>query len=321
MYRKLLISTLAIFLWAAKSQAQQDFFHQEFAIANENDVYIFKNTDRYYSNGILLHFRFLPNETSWLGKRKHLDRKRIVDIELSQKFYTPVNLTLRDFADFDRPYAGYLFAGLTVADFPRKNQRLEYGLELGVVGRASGSEAFQTWYHATVGFPTPRGWGFQIPNELTLNLKAQYDYQWSLLPGSIDLVSSSRAMAGTAHTNFVQRADIRFGRLQALNQSGFANALIGNQRDDFRNHFYFFVGYGQQWTLHDITIEGSLWNDDAPHTEELITSVRHARVGWAASSANTTFRMTYNWLSEEVVGAQTHEYVGVELLLRFKQKN
>ena len=320
MYQKSLISILILFVFSVEVFSQEDFFQQEFAIANENDVYVFKNTDRYYSNGILLHFRFLPNAETWLGKRKHLDRKRIIDVELSQKFYTPVDLTLRNFEDFDRPYAGYLYAGLTVADFPRANQRLEYGLELGVVGRASGAEAFQTWYHANVGFPTPRGWGFQIPNEITLNLKAQYDYQWSLLPGKIDLVSSSRAVVGSAFTHFVQRADIRFGRLLVLNQSGFANALIGERKGDFRNHFYFFVGYGQQWTIYDITIQGSLWNDDAPHTEDIISSVRHARVGWAASSANTTFRMTYHWLSEEVEGARNHDYVGLELLLRFKTR-
>ena len=300
------------------AHGQQDYFHQEFAIANENDVYTLKNSDRYYSNGILLHFRFLPDSSSWLGKRRRLNNKRIVDIELSQKFYTPMNLTLTDIEDFDRPYAGWLYAGLTLSDFYGSNQRLEYGLELGTTGRPSGAEAFQTWYHATVGFPRPRGWGFQIASELALNLKAKYQRQWNLFPGKLDLVTTTSAMLGSAFTNVVQSADLRWGRLQPLNQSGFANAMIGDRIGEFRNHFYLFTGYGYQWTVHDITIQGSLWRDNSVHTEEVFSNVRHFRVGWAASSANTTFRMTYHWLSEEVKGAQNHDYVGFELLLRFK---
>ncbi len=321
MYKRIsLICTLFLLSFGVLN-AQQDSFQQEFAIANENDVYVLKNTDRYYSNGILLHYRFIPKADSWLGKRKRQENKRIIDIELSQKFYTPVNLTLTDFNDYDRPYAGWLYAGFTVLDFPKNNQRIEYGLELGTTGRPSGAEAFQTWYHATVGFPRPRGWGFQIAQELAANLKANYQYQFSLVDGVLDLVTTSSAMVGSAFTNFVQRADLRVGRLQALNESGFANAMIGQRNSDWRNHFYFFTGYGQQWTMHDITIEGSLWNDRSIHTEELISNVRHLRVGWAASSANTTFRMTYHALSEEVEGGRNHDYVGFELLLRFGPNN
>jgi len=320
MYRRSIVLLLFIFCAVNGLHGQQDYFDQEFAIANENDVYVFKNTDRYYSNGILLHYRFLPKTNNWLGKRRNLNNKRIVDIELSQKFYTPLDLTLRNIEDFDRPYAGWLYGGITISDFYSANQRLEYGLELGTTGRPSGAEAFQTWYHATVGFPTPRGWGFQIAPELALNLKAKYQCQWVISEGKLDLVTSTSAMLGSAFTNVIQNVDLRWGRLQPLNQSGFANALIGERAGDFRNHFYLFSGYGYQWTMHDITIQGSLWNDKSPHTEEIFSSVRHFRVGWAASSPNTTFRMTYHWLSEEVKGANNHDYVGIELLLRFKPR-
>lgn len=321
MFRQILISLLFFVLAATGLRAQSDYFHQEFAIANENDVYTFKNTDRYYSNGILTHFRFIPQKASFLGIRQGDSTKRIIDIELTQKFFTPVDLTLNDFEDFDRPYAGWLYGGLTIADFPKRNRRIEYGLELGVVGRASGAEAFQTWYHRNFGFPRPRGWDFQIPNEVAVNLKVEYNHQWALVKsGKLDLISSSRLMLGTAFTNAVQRLDVRFGGLQTLDESGFVNAMIGRRRNDFKKHGYFFVGYGLQWTGHDVTIQGSLWNDDSPHTESIFSNIQHFRVGWAASSANTTFKMTYNWLSKEVKGARDHGYVGFELLLRFRPR-
>lgn len=317
MLRCTLVFLMLGFLFAGRLVAQFGSYDQELAIANENDVYVLKNTDRYYSNGILFHFRFEPDSSSFFGTRKKKLVKRLVDFELTQKFFTPRDLTLRNVDDFDRPYAGWLYAGFTVADFPKSNTRLEYGLEIGAVGEASGAGAFQTWYHKNFGFPEPRGWSYQIPSELVLNLKAELNHQWSLIDGQLDLISSTRVMLGSAFTNGIQRLDLRIGRLYPLSESGFVNAIIGHREKDLLNHFYFFTGYGYQWTLHDITIQGSIWNNNSPHTESIFSGVRHFRMGWAASSSNSTFRMTYNWLSKEVKGAKTHSYIGFELLLRF----
>lgn len=307
-------------IFFSRLSAQSDYYDQELSITTENDVYLLQNTDRYYSNGALIHYRFIPRKSSFLGIAKQEGVKRIVEVEFSQKFYTPKDLTLTEVDDFDRPYAGWLYAGLTVSDFLTPDQLLSYGAELGVVGSISGADGFQTWYHRNFGFPEPQGWDSQIRNELVLNLKVNYSRQFKLVDSSIDLITTSSAMLGTGYINAMQQIDVRFGQLQVLNESAFKSAIIGQRTNEFSRHAYFFLGYGAQWVGHNITIQGSLWNDDSPHTEEIFNTIQRFRVGWAASSVNTTFKMTYNWLSEEVKGAKVHSYIGFELLIRFRPR-
>ena len=321
MFLKRSILCLILLLTVSPLFSQQVYRNQEFSMSNENDAYIFNNSDRYYSNGLIAHYRFVPGTASFLSNKRADSVKRVVDIELSQKFYTPRNLTLDDVNDFDRPYAGILYLGVTFSDFWKKNQRLEYGTELGVIGRISGSSGLQDWYHRVVGFPIPRGWRYQIPNEFIFNFKGEYNYQAWLVPGKVDVITSTSVSLGSAFTHAYQRADIRLGRLRDLNSSAFKNSLIGEGSAEFGNHGYVFAGVGYQWVGHNITIQGSPFNDRAPHTEELEGFVNHFRVGWAFSSTNATFKITYNQLSKEITTADSHKYVALELLLRFRPRN
>lgn len=307
---------LCVLLSGRELMAQTDYRVQEASIANENDVYTFRNQDKYYSNGLLFHFRFVPESGKWLSPKSN-DTKFIVDFELIHKFFTPQDVRFDDVDEYERPYAGWLNTGVSFSLFPSESVRWMYGAELGVVGKASGGEGLQTWYHNAVGFPKPRGWQYQIPNEPFVNLKAAFDKQFVVAPRTFDVVSSTEIKVGTGQTNAMQRVDFRLGKLFSLNNSAFKNALIGRGRSAFENRAYFFAGYGIQYVLHDITIQGSLWNDNAPHTEDIVPWVRHLRIGWAASSRNATFKMTYNWLSREVKNARSQAYIGFELLIRF----
>ena len=126
---------------------------------------------------------------------------------------------------------------------------------------------------------------------------------------------------GSGFTHLFQRVDIRFGELKSLSNSAFKNALIGRGSEKSGVHSFFFLDYGTQWVIHNILIEGSLWTDNAPHTEEVKPFVRHWRIGWATSSRNTTFKMIYNGLGPEVTGNEVHGFVTLELALRLTPRN
>lgn len=289
---------------------------QEFSLITENDVYLFAESDRYYSNGLIAHYRWLPQSKDQLDSTK-----RILNIELSHKFYTPQDLLISDFNDFHRPYAGLLSGGFSYNQYKTKVTRSMLGVEIGLVGKASGGQGFQEWYHSAVGFPTPRGWQYQIPNEFIVNLKGSFNKQFILSPGNVDVVSSTDFSLGTGFTHAIQRLDLRVGKLQWLRNSSFTNALIGKGADNIPRHNYLFVGYGLQYVVHNITIDGSIWNDDAVHTETSQPWVRHLSVGFASSSDKATFKLTYNWSSPEVSGIGRHAYLALELLLRFPSKD
>ena len=300
-----------------QSKAQTTYKNREYSIANDNDVYLLVGNDRYYSNGIIFHKRWVPGGES--AKRDSI--KKIFDFEFSHKTYTPQDLILRNPNNFDRPYAGLVTFGLNHQRFSNKSFSRTLGAELAVVGRISGAQGFQEWYHRNLGFPKPRGWEFQIPNELLINFKAGIAKQAWINPERVDLVLDSEAFLGTGFTHLMQRVDFRFGRLQHLENSSFKNAIIGKGSERSGIHTYFFFGYGAQLVAHNILIEGSLWSNDAPHTEEAEAFVHHWRIGWATNSRNTTFKMIYNGLSEEVEGNKVHGYITFELALRLAPKN
>lgn len=297
-------------------KAQDVFLNQEFSLANDNDFYLLQGSDRYYSNGLRAHYKWIPQNS--MAKDS---TKLIFDVELSHKFYTPDDLLLTDVDDFDRPYAGMFYGGFNYHQYKKKTSRIMVGVDLGLIGQSTGAESFQEWYHNAVGFPDPQGWSYQIPNEFFVNLKAGLNRQYVLSPGRVDLISSTDFSLGTAFTHATQRLDLRIGRLQWLRNSAFTNALIGTQSSNIPRHNYLFLGYGFQYVFHNITIDGSIWNNDAPHTENAKQWVRHARFGFASSSDKATFKLTYNWLSPEINSTRNHAYLSLELLLRFGQKS
>lgn len=297
--------------------AQVDYKSREFSITNDNDFYLLGDSDKYYSNGLILNYRWVPKEGLFTEEDSI---KRIFDIELAQKLYTPQDLLFSNFLFYDRPYAGLLYTGFSLSQFKKKTSRAMIGLELGVVGKASGAQGFQEWYHNAVGFPRPRGWKFQIPNEFIFNFKTEFNKQFILAPGSLDVISSTEIFLGSAFTHIKQDFDFRVGKLQWLNQSSFTNALIGKRSEDIPRHNYLFIGYGLQYVLHNITIEGSIWDNDAIHTESVTPWVRHLRVGWVSSSDKATFKLIYNWSSPEVQNISRHAYLSFELQLRFASK-
>ncbi len=308
-------------LFMRELTGQTAYRNQEFSIRNENDVYTFRDSDKYYSNGFIFNYRWVVEPGKMLSPANLGDSaKVIIETELSHKFYTPRFLELTDVEDFDRPYAGTLSAGYMVKVFPKEDREFRYGLDLTLIGKASGAEAFQTWYHETFGFPIPQGWDYQIPNELTFNFKGAYLKQFKLASNSIDMVSETSATLGSALINAKQMVDFRFGRLQALNLSSFTSSLIGSGSRNILEQGYFFAGIGVEYVAHNITIQGSLWNDDAPHTENIVPWIRHMRFGTAFSGDRSTFKLVYNWLGPEVKDLPWHSYVGLELQLRFVPK-
>jgi len=312
------VSILFILFLPIVVSGQTVYRDQELSIITDNDVYLLQNKDGYYSNGLILNYRFVPRPGTFYRAKRNDSIKYIINIELAHKFYTPYDIKLTDVRNFDRPYAGTLNASLGVTKFVAKDVAWSYGFDFGVVGKASGAEVFQTWYHNWANFPEPQGWKYQVKNEMYLNLKGEFNKQFFLLPRTIDIVTYSKSSLGTTRFNIDNGLDLRIGKLQSINQSAFKNSLIGKGSDNFVGHNYLFVGLGAEYVIHNTLIQGSIWSDKDPHTEESVNWVKHWRIGWAANSENTTFKMTYYHLSSEVVGADVHAYIGFELNLRFK---
>lgn len=292
-------------------KAQDTFPNRAFSVINENDVYLLVGNDRYYSNGIFMNYRWTPN----LFSEKPDQTKRIIEIGLGQQFWTPQDLVLIDVNEFDRPYAGLLYTHVAVSSFSKPETRLQYGLEVGTTGQASGNQAFQEFYHKTFGFPKPRGWGYQIPNAFIVNVKADYMRQFRFSAFS-DLISTTQARVGTGFAHAIQRLDFRVGQLRPLSSSAFANAFLGKDAQLSTKNSFMFLGYGLEYVLYNITLEGPL-RKNAIHTEEALPWVHHFRLGYVTNTNRTTLKVTFNWLSPEVADIDNHAYIGLEFFYRW----
>tara|TARA_A100000171_G_scaffold52393_1_gene70545 strand:- start:2709 stop:3587 length:879 start_codon:yes stop_codon:yes gene_type:complete len=290
---------------------QNAYRKSEFSFTTENDVYLLNRNDEYYSNGFLFHYRFVPNKPD-------SSNKEIIDIELSHKFYTPDDLLYDEISELDRPYAGLLYAGISKSKFKNEHSRFKYGLVLGTTGKASGAEALQKWYHNAVGFKQPRGWQYQIKTALVLNATAEYNRQFTLVPKSMDFISSSSASLGTGHTNIAQNVDFRMGIVNALRKSPFVNAVIGSQNSGKLGYVVF--GYGVSYVIHDITVSGSLFNNDSPHTGRQMPWVSTFRAGWATGNEKTTFKIMFHWFSKDVQTARNDSYISFAFDFRLRNK-
>lgn len=306
-----LIVLLSLMGWTSCLLAQKNTPSQSISIKNENDVYLLLGKDRYYSNGIFINYYWVPQAYD----SETAEVKKIIDLGLKQQMWTPQSLLLSSFNEFDRPYAGLLLAQINISEFKRKDRRLSYGLELGTSGKASGNQAFQEFYHKTFGFFEPRGWEYQIPNAFVFNLKADYMRQFKFSE-SADLISTSQVKLGTGFTNALQRVDLRLGQLRSLSTSSFANSFLGKDAHLTTKNNFIFFGYGLEFVLYNITLEGPM-NQEAMHTEEVAPWVHHFRMGYVGNTNKTTVKLTFNWLSSEVPGIKNHAYVGLAFFYRW----
>lgn len=315
--RILRLTLLFCLLISFSIQAQTEYRNREFSFTNENDVYLMLSIDRYYSNGLFLNYRFSPEQ----APPSDLRVKKIYDLAIAQRFWTPQDVRLRRIQDYWRPYAGMLHFAYRQSNFYSQQNRLMFGADIGVIGKASGAEAFQEWYHRAFGFDNPRGWDTQIANVFVIDAKLEYNRQFWLKPQKVDLISSSSLSVGNAFTHAIQRLDLRVGKLRDLRQSAFVNALIGEGSETIQTHSYFVLGYGIEAVGHNTTIEGHVFKEESPYTEEIVPWVRHLRLGFAFSSTTSTLKFTYNWLSREVKeDAGRHAYIALELQLRMLPK-
>lgn len=150
----------------------------------ENDL--FDETDQDYTNGVRLSW-ISPDTTSyqndpafpaWLraaNRRLRLlhsndpETEHNLVISAGQLMFTPENTEAADLVPDQRPYAGYLYAG--VAYHTRSADRLDVmELDLGIVGPSALAHQAQDFIHELRGFDKYNGWDNQLDDEPGMQL-------------------------------------------------------------------------------------------------------------------------------------------------------
>ncbi len=307
------------------------------AITDENDAwsnFFGPHQDRHYTHGLKLTYLaaddFLPDTTAWLNQIPQWGMEKAVGnvgVVAGQNMFTPENILDPQPIPTDRPYAGWLYAGLVFQRHaePAANVAVMENFEInfGVVGHHSYADAAQKLIHRWR-FPEdiPQGWDNQIENEPGLILK--YARLWRLAP-----------TAGTAkYFDVIPRAGIELGNVAILGTVGAAARLGFNLPPDFGVQIidspasangrlpssawfssYVFAGVEGRAVLHDITLDGNSFRN-GPSVEKY-NFVNDLSWGLALQ-AGRHFEFSYAQVtrSKEFVGQQ-HKDVFGSLELKF----
>ena len=138
------ILLLGLLIGVARIAAHaQEAYKNEFGFQSDNDAYLFYGQDRYYTNGLMLYFR----RATPLKKNRQQLEKFTYEITAGQKMYNPYSGYAPRIERHDRPFAGYLYAGLKTGFFYKNESVLKTGLSFGTVGPDALGEDAQQLLH------------------------------------------------------------------------------------------------------------------------------------------------------------------------------
>ncbi|UFH51881.1 lipid A deacylase LpxR family protein [Spirosoma sp. KNUC1025] len=321
-----LILTLFLCFYGSCGHSQHPY---ELKVTSDNDNYCLQLHDGYYTNGLFLTLNYVPN---WLSKRIR-ETGKLTKItssyQLGQMIFTPgvISPTLsRDL--IDRPFAGYLFAEKGMTFFYKKGHVLKTSLSIGTTGPNSLAQQSQFFIHKTLELDLPKGWQYQVKNEVGINIQGQYWHE--LIPESwrrkwLDIHATSQVTLGNTFTNVSAGLLFQMGLFEATGQSSLYGARIDNDQSSSRkpNELYVFFYPSYQYQLYNATVEGRFFSDNAG---SVLSPIRHwlykNDVGFVYSLPRWTFQVVYSFKGREATRMrQPENYVSLATSFRFGHQN
>jgi hypothetical protein len=290
----------------------------EIGIISDNDLYTSSKNDMYYTNGLMLFYRFLYKDS------KDEINKSIAEFRLGQYIYNPrfINADVKE--KIDRPYAGYLFVEAGKGVFYKNESVLKTNLQLGFIGPNSFAEQVQKGLHQLVGYKEVRGWQYQIKNALALQSNVLYSKKLFSQQSSelVDLHFKSEANLGTIFTSaslgFLSRIGIK--KLTAVHNSNLYNASVTSNSQQIVSEFYFYIAPSVCYQLYDATIQGSLFSDNSPQTFPIIPFRFNGEAGFKYRKNNVNLSYVFVYRGKELYTNTSSGFfygsIGVSYLLK-----
>lgn len=273
----------------------------EIGLITDNDLYSSPINDQYYTAGLEIFYRYLGNS------QNEKVAKKITEFRLGQYIYNPQSVRANEINVNDRPFAGYLFAEAGINTFYTDESIFKLTFQGGVVGPESGAEEVQRGLHQMVGYPTVRGWQYQITTTIAVQAAAFYSkkifterYKEKVdfhLQGEINLGT----IWNTASIGAMSR--ISFKRpLQAMYNSSLHGAVLNHNKEAYKEQreFFLYINPMVQYMQYDATIEGSHFNTTSPVTFPLIPFRFNAEIGLKYRYNNWNYSYSVNYRGKEL---------------------
>jgi hypothetical protein len=314
-----------------------------FTFIFENDL--FGETDAQYTNGLqlawlsgdLARYAEAGRVPGWLlGVVSRMPfvnaegRLRNVGFALGQQMYTPEDVAQRELLPGDRPYAGWLYGG--VSFMSRSEVAMDVvEFQAGMVGPAALAEQAQDLVHEIRGLPTAKGWDHQLENEPGFNLILEHrDRRWRQTlhdRWAFDVITGAGGVVGNVASYLQTGGIFRLGwnlpfdfGTSPIRPGGDPNAPAarGDPRLDHMTRFGFhvFAGLGGRLVLRDIFLDGNTFADSHSVDKELL--VGDFVLGATVLAGPAKLSYTQNFRSREFEGQpDSHNFGSISLSWTF----
>ena len=294
-----------------------------FRLQAENDL--LDNTDRFYTNGIMLQYVCPAFSGSPLSKIQIPYWHQGINyygMSLVQNMYTSSKTKEGGILYGDRPYASYLYlSSFKVTNDPARKFRQSSELQIGVIGPASLGGVVQTWFHQTV--PTndkPQGWEYQISNDLLLNYLASYEMGILSMPAA-ELNLTGCGILGTVYTQLSGGFFFRTGAINPYFKTlGFSKRSINRVTGMRNTQCYLFMRANGTAVGYDATLQGGMFNHDNAYTisSDSISRIKFSgSAGFVFSYGGARIDVEQHFISPEFRGGLWHLWMGVGLTFSF----
>ena len=321
---KLLILSALLF---SSIQVFAQSHSNEIGVETDNDSYLLRGSDRYYTDGIFIYFRhaLAVDSSSKL-------QNKVLGFEAGQKIFNPqsgsISLTPGgppDPSAIDRPFATYLYVGSTLNFLYSDESNLKLSAQFGIIGPSAYGKQVQTWVHKTLGFYTPAGWEYQIDNNAVLNLSAEYNRLLARTTG-FDVSLSSYGNLGNGFSGAGLGPLFRFGNFNQLFNSVSTQSTVirKNKKASLHQHELFFYYKPQiNYVAYDATIQGGLFTKHNPNSMEVTSDkepfILSNQLGVAFSTSRFVFDIAAIFHSkDDKEMARVHQWGAITGLYRFK---
>jgi lipid A 3-O-deacylase len=254
--RKYVLITIFAFVSAqavAQDTTRRQYFAREFSLITENDAYLFRKHDAYYTNGIFLLL-------NWAREKEGM--KLVHTAEFGQMIYTPLIRKTQSTTDIDRPYCGYLFAKYARNKFTRREAVFQYSATIGVVGNLSLGENLQNGYHRLFDYGRFTGWKYQVQNAVGMDIGLLYAPTLWENASIGKLVPVGQISLGTNNTNARVGNYFCLGAMEKNSNSALWNARVQkNNPGLLRKSELFVYWYPElEWQGYNATVQGGLFS-------------------------------------------------------------
>ncbi|NCD11871.1 MAG: lipid A deacylase LpxR family protein [Epsilonproteobacteria bacterium] len=195
----------------------------------ENDALV--GQDQHYTNGIYYTW-MSENTTAFPDVLSFIDLpQKNVAFSFSHAIFTPEDKK-RDSRNLDDlPYAGYM--GMNLLAYKSSEHFFhEAGLNVGMVGPSTQAEELQKGFHSLIGHSKPKGWEYQLNDEMMYGISYQVGYKtapMSLNDLSLDFTTHIRGDAGRFYTGGLLGGTLRLSSAPMKSFATIGNYIGGNE--------------------------------------------------------------------------------------------